>query len=87
MESMSIQWNLTIVFEKSFISPTLFRVGVGGGYRGRIDTLFLPVVLTQRSSLSVLQINSLPFFPDDLFAADQFYSFEIRFFLPHAHFL
>ena len=36
------------------------------------------------SSLSVLQMNSLttllPFFPDKLFAADLFYSFEIRFF-------
>ena len=36
-----------------------------------------------RSSLSVLHMNSLtpllPFFPDELFAADQFYSFEIRY--------
>ena len=49
-----------------------------------IDSLFLPVLLTQRSSLSVLHMNSLttlfPFFPDELFAGDPFYSFEIRFF-------
>ena len=49
-----------------------------------IDSQFLPVLLTQRSSLTVLHINLLttllPFFPDELLAADQFCSFEIRFF-------
>ena len=49
-----------------------------------VDSLFLPVLLSQRPILSVLHMNSLttllPLFPDELFAADQFYSFEIRFF-------
>ena len=69
---------------------------VGGGKMGTVgkwvDFLFLPVLLTQRFSLSVLDMNELvdntfALFADELFAADQCYSFEIRFFATCSFFL